>query len=366
MVDDLTGGDTIHSGKREKRFISKVALGGSMESLYEFGLAASRWWQTNYPQLAPFFQFISQLGRFEFYLAITPLFYWCINKQMGKHLIFLLAISDIFNSFAKHGLRQPRPYWFDGSLGLDEENSYGIPSGHAQAATVMYLFLGFWLRRSWVWVLCLLMIVLMGVSRIYLGVHFVHDVLAGAAIALLVLIGYFIWQRSMYERFRNRILGQRVMFVFVLTFFLGLIYAIIRLAMGAPDLDGEWVQFITVAETESVENVATAFGTLLGLGLGFILEISWVRFKEQGPVWKKVMRYVLGMAGAAALVFGLRAVLPTEPLWLAIPLRIIRYFLASFWVAYWAPALFVRLRLAEAHAEPQVKLTLSNESLLQK
>jgi membrane-associated phospholipid phosphatase len=337
-----------------------------MESLYEFGLAASRWWQTNYPQLAPLFQFISELGRFEFYLVVTPIFYWCVNKQMGKHLIFLLAVSDVLNSTIKHGLRQPRPYWLDSSLGLDEENSYGIPSGHAQAAAVMYLFLGFWWRRSWVWVLSLLMIVLMALSRIFLGVHFVHDVLASVAIGLFILVGYFVWQRNMYERFRNRILGQRVLFVFLLTFFLGLIYGLIRLAIGAPDLNEAWAEYIPVAETESVENVATAFGTLLGLGLGFILEVSWVRFKEQGPVWKRVVRYLLGIGVAAALVFGLKAILPTEPLWLAIPLRIVRYFLAGFWVAYWGPALFVRLRLAEAHAEPEVKLTLSSESLLQK
>ncbi|MBK9052943.1 MAG: phosphatase PAP2 family protein [Chloroflexi bacterium] len=337
-----------------------------MESLFEFGLSASRWWQTNYPQLAPFFQWISQLGRFEFYLAVTPLIYWCINKQMGKHLIFLLAFSDIINSITKQALHQPRPYWLDAGLGLDEESSYGIPSGHAQGASLMYLFLGLWLRRSWVWVLCLTMVVLMALSRVYLGVHFVHDVVGGFLIAVLVLVGYAVWQRDFYDRFRNRILGQRVMFILVVIFLLALLFGVTRLVRGVPDMGVVWAQYIEVAELESVENVATAFGTLLGVGIGFILEVSWVRFKEQGVWWKKVLRYGLGMAVAAAIVFGLRAILPTEPLWLGhIPLRIFRYFLGGFWVSYYAPALFVRLKLAEAHPEPEIKFTVSNEGLMQ-
>ncbi len=336
-----------------------------MESLYEFSLAASSWWQTNYPQLAPFFQLISELGRFEFYLAITPLIYWCVNKQMGKHLIFLLAISDIINSTIKHSFRQPRPFWLDASIGLDEELSYGIPSGHAQTATVMYLFLGFWLRRSWVWLLCLAMIVLMGLSRVYLGVHFVQDVLAGVALGLLILAGYFIWQRNFYDRFRNRILGQRVMFILLVAFLLTVLYVVIRVIIGTPDVSVAWAAYIDAAELESVENVVTALGTLAGLGLGFILEVSWVRFIERGPLWKKVVRYILGIGVVLGIVFGLGALFPDEPLWLALPLRLVRYFLAGIWVAYYAPALFVRLKLAEAHPEPEVKLAVSNESLMQ-
>lgn len=253
----------------------------------------------------------------------------------------------------------------DGSLGLDEEDTYGIPSGHVQGATTMYLFISFWLRRNWVWALCLTLILLMGLSRVYLGVHFVHDTVAAAAIAILVLAGYFTWQRHFYERFRNRILGQRLMFMLLVVFLFVVLYIGVRFALGAPDMDVAWAEYIDDAEQASLEHVATAVGSLLGLGLGFVLEISWVRFKETGPWWKKILRYVVGMAVAAAIVFGLKAVFPTDPLWLAIPLRIFRYFLGSIWIAYYAPLLFVRLKLADAHTEPEIKLTVSSEGLMQ-
>ena len=64
------------------------------------------------------------------------------------------------------------------------------------------------------------------------------------------------------------------------------------------------------------------------------------------------------LPGTAVIWLGLGAVFPDDPLWLAIPLRILRYFLATLWMSYYAPALFVRLRLAAASPESEIKLEL--------
>ena len=62
----------------------------------------------------------------------------------------------------------------------------GLPSGHAQNGLVVWGGLAAWARRPWVWTLAVLIIVLLGLSRVYLGVHYPSDVAAGAALGMAV------------------------------------------------------------------------------------------------------------------------------------------------------------------------------------
>lgn len=335
-----------------------------MEPLYDFGLQATRWLQTTYPQLTAFLSLISELGRFEFYLAIIPLVYWCINKSFGKQLAYLLAVSNLLIAAFKHLLHTPRPDWLDPSLGLGAETSYGVPSGHTQSATVAYLFLAYWLRRGWAWLLAFLMIFLMGLSRIYLGVHFPHDVLAGLLLGLLLLSAYLVWLDSFQEPFGNRILGQRLLAAVLLPLAIVALYTVLRLLLGSPSDDVSWSASIPGAERVSLEEVASAFGVLLGMGVGFILEATRVHFLVDGSLGRRALRYLLGIFISLAIWRGLALIFPEDPLWLALPLRVLRYWLLGIWAAYYAPLFFVRLHLAEASPEPEVKLTVSEGGIM--
>ena len=258
----------------------------------------------------------------------------------------------------KHGLRGPRPYWIDSSISLSTEPTYGIPSNHMQSATVIYLFLASQIRRSWVWLLAILFVLAMGVSRIYLGVHFVHDVVAGFLLGLLVLIGMWIWRGRWEQRFNKRILGFRLMIMVMVPMMIAIVYSGILFFIGEPNEAVSWAEFIPAAERESVEVMVTAVAALLGLGVGIIFEGSRVRFRVEGAFWKRFFRYVLGMIGAVAIWGGLRAVFPEDPTWLALPLRFIRYALLTSWVAYYAPWLFVKIGLADQDPKPEFKISL--------
>lgn len=332
-----------------------------MEPLFELGLDVTRWLQETYPSLESFFQIFTQMGRFEFFLAILPIIYWGVNKRLGQHLVYLLACGDMLSAIAKHGFRGPRPFWLDSAMGLSSEESYGIPSGHAISTTLTYLTLSIWMRRGWMWLLAMAMIVVMGISRIYLGVHFVHDVVAGTFLAILIIIVYLVWRRYRTEFFSQRILGQRLLAVVSLPLILAVIYLIIFLLIGQPDQTVAWATFAGTAEAASIENVATAFGTLLGLGIGILFEGSRVRFRVDGTIWQKVLRYLSGMVGILLIWRGLGAVFPDDPLWLGIPLRVLRYFLLGVWATYYAPMLFVRLKLAPADPERGIELKLRPE-----
>ncbi len=330
-----------------------------MEAVFTFGLDASRWLQSSFPQLEGFFQIISDLGREEFYLLLIPLIYWCLDKRLGKQLAYVFLLANGVNSFFKHVLRGPRPFWLDSAVGLDVEESYGVPSGHAQAASVFYLFLAGWFRKyRWVWLAALFMTLAMGVSRVYLGVHFVHDVLVGYLISIIILVGYVVWRRRFAEQFDKQILGFKLFVMFCVPLALAAVYVAVRFLIGAPDLSVAWADFVPAAEVEGVEGMATAVATLWGLGIGVVLESSRVRFRTDGPIWKRITRYLLGMVITVLIWGGLRVVFPSDPLWVAIPLRIVRYLLTLLWIAYYAPMTFVWLRLADASPEPETRVTL--------
>jgi membrane-associated phospholipid phosphatase len=329
-----------------------------MDVLGEFSIETTRWLQENYPQLEKLFFYVTEAGRFEFYLVIITLTYWCIHKRLGRALGYLLSVSYVLNAILKHLIRNGRPFWDDLSLALVDELSYGIPSGHAQSATVFYGLLAMFIRRAWAWILAVILILLMAISRIYLGVHDIEDVVTGILLGALVLLGYAIWGRYFVTRFNNRILGQRLLIAVSLPIIFALIYVVALLLLDAPQRPPQFDMLVDVAERQSWEDSATAFGLLLGMSIGFVMEISRVRFMVDGSIGRRALRYLAGIIVALVLWRGLGALLPDDPLALAIPLRVLRYIVVALWVSYYAPWFFVRFKLADARPEPEVSLTV--------
>ena len=129
------------------------------------------------------------LGYVPFFLAFLPLGYWLWDKDMFTRLAVLIMGTALLNAFAKDWFQDPRP---DLSFALDQrvEGSYGMPSGHAQVATAMWLWLAYELRRPWLWIVAVVIVLGVSFSRLYLGVHDVEDVAVGIS-AGLAGIGIF-------------------------------------------------------------------------------------------------------------------------------------------------------------------------------
>ncbi|HUS94874.1 MAG TPA: phosphatase PAP2 family protein [Patescibacteria group bacterium] len=329
-----------------------------MDILADFSLEVTVWIQNHYPQLEQFLKGFSATGKFEFYLLIITLVYWCLEKRLGRSLIYVLTFSYAINTVLKHFFADVRPYWSNPEIGLENEKSYGIPSGHAQGATVFYGLIAMWADRIWVWLLAIALVAIMSLSRVYLGVHDLEDVVAGIFLGVLILIGYYFWQRYLAIKFANRILGQRLLVAVLIPLSLAIIYAIVLLLLGQPDYQVPWSDRIDIAENKSYRDFATAFGLLIGLGIGFILEVSRIRFKVEGPLWKRMVRYLLGLGVTILLWMGLGSFIPDEPLILSVPLNILISIVGGLWVSFYAPWLFVRLQLADSRPEPEVSLTV--------
>jgi len=336
-----------------------------MDILFDFGLNMTAWLQTNWGQMAPLMAWVSAIGRFEFYLVLTLLIYWCLDKVHGKHLAYLLVVGGTVVAVLKHVLRPPRPFWFDASLALGEWGGYGFPSGHTFLAVLAFIFIPLYVsHKQWVVVSSLLFIVLTALSRIYLGDHFPHDVLGGLLIALLTIGGYWFWMAYYYEAFTNRIMGQRFWVMVLWPLGAAVLYGLILIILGAPTPTTGQEDLFVAAEVVSYEDTVLSFAVWLGLGVGIILERSRVRFLLDGPVQMRIGRFVLGIILVMGVQFGLRALFNflwplDEGLIIAMLLRAVRYYIVAMLGVYYAPRLFCYLGLADAEPEPQITGSLN-------
>ena len=137
----------------------------------------------------PFFEGVSFLGKGGIFLIILSLFLVFINptRRFGTAMAIGLALGAlIVNLWLKVVIARPRPYadpngiyyplWL--LLGSHTESDFSFPSGHTNAAFATMIPVFLLGKKSWSW-LALVFGVLMGISRIYLVVHFPSDVLGG-------------------------------------------------------------------------------------------------------------------------------------------------------------------------------------------
>jgi hypothetical protein len=92
------------------------------------------------------------------------------------------------------------------------------------------------------------------------------------------------------------------------------------------------------------KHIIDACATLMGVGAGVALEKKWIRFDSEGLWWRRIFRFLLGMAVLFVVWKGLDVVLgDLEPQGLY---RFVRYLLVGLWVGAGGPWLFVKTGLA--------------------
>ena len=303
--------------------------------------------------LAPM-QFFSFLGTEQFYLFIAPGILWCLDAGLGLRLGLGLAISSSVNSILKPVFHSPRPYWISERVeALAAETSFGIPSGHAQNAVVVWGLLAAWIKKTWAWIVAIFLMLMIGLSRLYLGVHFLGDVLAGWLIGALILWAILRLERPTLTWLSRYPIGGQILAALIASLVLILIGILTRLPLSGWSVPEAWATLAARApNAEALEPLALSglvsqAGVFFGMALGGILlkQLGW--FDARGPALHRVVRYLIGLVGVLAIYTVLGAVFPGDEGLVALMLRYLRYALIGLWVAYAAPWLFLRLNLAK-------------------
>lgn len=327
-----------------------------MEALFPFEIAIILFLQNLGSALAEVSRLISTLGYEEFYMLVMPSLYWCLDSALGLRMAVLLLLSNGLNCILKVALHSPRPYWLDaGVKGLTGESSFGAPSGHAQSAAVIWGLLATTRRKAWEKWALIAIIFLIGFSRIYLGVHFISDVLLGWLVGGLLLALVLKVERPLSAWLKQRSLSQLLGLALASSLLLIVVMVLPVLALGAWQIPGAWVQNAlasqpgTPPDPLNLEGVFTVAGTWLGMLAG----VAWLyrnqgSFDTSGAPSQRLLRYVVGVAGIFILWFGLGRIFPNNADVLSFTLRYFRYTLVGLWISAVAPLLFQRMGLARA------------------
>ena len=276
--------------------------------------------QVHGPALDGIFRAITLIGQEEFYLLLLPLLFWCVDLGLGARLAFLFLLSSYLNTGLKDLFRQPRPFDLDPRVRLFFAEGYGLPSGHAQSAVVVWGSIAAWARKSWFWVMAIGLMALIGFSRIYLGMHFPTDVLAGWTIGAVLLGLHLALQPRIEKRLVKLSLGKQIFLALALPLVLLLAYP--------------------------VEDTVAPMAVLAGVGAGSALRHRYVSFSARGPWRQRAVRFLAGCASVLALYLGLKAALPGEGSALYLVFRSLCYGLIGVWISLGAPWLFRLLKLA--------------------
>jgi membrane-associated phospholipid phosphatase len=305
-----------------------------METTLQWGLDFIRLVQTYAnPQLTVFMRVITNLGSVPTYMIALPFIFWCVDEKKGMRFGAAVLISAWINIALKFLLKQPRPFFagYDPSVGMINEKLGGFPSGHAQNLAVMLFIIASWLKRKQGYVIAALLCLLIGFSRIYLGVHFPTDVLGGWVLSALVLCGYFT-------------LGNKIEALLAKGGFRAGLYASAGLS------------FLMILYLPG-EEILMPGGTLLGMGVGYCLNCRYIGFTSaladrEGTAKHLafLVRYLLGITGVL-LIYILIGKLITQNSGNRNLFVFTRFALLGLWVSAGAPWIYVKLHLASKQKE---------------
>jgi len=326
-----------------------------METILQNGIQINLFLQSLGGWLKFPMQLLSFLGTEQFFIILISTIYWAFSTSLGIRIGLLLMISLGLNGVFKLLFHQPRPYWYDLRVnGLAEETSFGVPSGHAQNSVVIWGSIAAWIRRPWAWIVAVLLILSVGLSRIYLGVHFPTDVLVGWLIGTVILVVYLALEKPVKRWLVSRSTAIQILVGFLGSLALILLSVFARSLLGNYTVPQEWINNALKVFPESepinplvINGVYSTAGALFGLAMGVAMIARRGGLDTAGPWWQRLLRVVLGLAGVIVLYLGLSVVFPHGSDFMANLLRYIRYALVGVWVTWLAPLVFFALKLAK-------------------
>ncbi len=270
------------------------------------------------PLLLYLFRVITTLGSEGFFLVFLSAIYWSYNKSLGFWGLILMPLAIFVTSeIPKDIIRLPRP-----DVRGVTVPTYTFPSGHTSGAVSVWGYMAIMLKKRWLWIWSVVIVILVGLSRVTLGYHYPGDVIGGIVtgiifLAFFLMIGINMIETRMHEKVTFSIL---ILLALVVPIGLSLLPA-----TYAPNL----------------------MGYLAGAGAGRLLEKENLNFNPDGQWYQHLAKSLIGMFVIALIILELGAILPPNVHMLTFTIHA----LSTFWATYLAPLIFVKTGLAGVNSD---------------
>ncbi len=323
-----------------------------MDALIQFGINLIVQFQGAGAWLAAPMKFFSFLGSEDFFFLVLPLVYWSIDSALGMRIGFILLTSRGVNDFFKMSMLGPRPYWVsDKVIGMASETSFGIPSGHSQIAASVWGICASYIRKAWAWAAAILLALFIGLSRLYLGVHFPHDVVFGWLLGFLTLWAFVKFWDPVAAWLKRLPWSEQILIALGVSLGFILVTTVIEMIQRDFVIPAEWVANATrnggaAPDPFSLSGQISGAATLFGFAAGLVWMNLRGGWQVSGSVWTRAACYVVGLIGILIFWRGLEFIFPSDPNLVGFVFRYVRYALVGVWVTAGAPWTFRKLQLA--------------------
>lgn len=247
------------------------------------------WFETiRTPALDTAMSLVTRLGEETFFMVAALFVFWCVDKRRGYYLLAVGFTGTLINQWLKIVCRVPRPWVRDPHFTIvesarDGAAGYSFPSGHTQSAVGVFGGVARFTRRWWLRCVCLVLLVLVSVSRMYLGVHTPADVgVSFAVTAALVLLLYPLIESTLWFP------GRMYVILGVLLGVSGAFVAFVELFPFPADVDGANL-------AGAVKNAWSMAGAVGGMLLACLFDNRLLQFPNRAPWWGQLVKLLGGL-----------------------------------------------------------------------
>ena len=240
------------------------------------------------PGLDLFFSLITKLGEEDIFIIISLFIFWCINKKKGFYLLVVGFAGTLANQFLKITFKVPRPWIKDPTFTVVESaresaNGYSFPSGHTQTSVGVFGGLARAFKSNIFRIICILLCVLIPLSRLYLGVHTLLDVSVSFILALIFIFVFYPFIDKNFDNKKN--MNYLMIGMFILCF-LHLLY--VTFYPGNINIEASLYE-------NAMKNAYKLMGCSVGVILAVIIDRKYIKFKTKAVWWVQILKLVLGV-----------------------------------------------------------------------
>jgi hypothetical protein len=323
-----------------------------MDAIQQIGIDLILWLQQFSPTLDGVMRGLSALGIEILYTLVLTFTYWCVDIHLGMRIAVLLVASNYINTlpsgcFTHHALigwmvkykrlrLNPAMAHPPAMRRMQSQSGEESRCGSRAAGCGLPLAYSPWRFRFHASIL---------VST------FLHDVLLGWLLGAIVLIVYLRLEQPVGQWLSAQSLGRQIAVALGISLFMLGLGLLVHAAISGITDPPEWSTQAAAAfppalddpaiDPRSLEGLFSMAGTIFGLTVGVALMRRYAPFSTGGVWWKRIVRFVLGLISVIVMQVELAALFPSEPEWIGLALRSVRYAVLMLWAVWLAPWLFL-------------------------